>query len=589
MPDEELLRAYEPVIRYNRGELFYPCSVEDFVEVSALYRRTDDEPEELAARGTLTLDRLAELGRVHVGDIIYLQQVDGPLNRKQYKAWRKRPDRVKFKASSRFAAVGLLSRFVDAIMRFTLLLRGRVPGGYAAAVHETYMSTPTKDDCYYYGHVSRDGGYVVLQYWYFYAMNDWRSNFGGVNDHESDWEQVTIFLTDDEEQKPVWVAFSSHDEVGDDLRRRWDDPDIEFVDGTHPVVYAGAGSHSGAYLKGEYLITAGVPLPEWLDTVRRAFLRILPWHEDDDSGAIGIPYIDYKRGDGVSVGPGQDKPWHPVVVSDDTPWVRDYRGLWGLDTHDVFGGERAPAGVRYERKGTVRQSWGQPVAWAGLDKEAPTDAWARGDLEAARKYLTQKLADTDLELAEAREALRAARAAERSQGISPQDPTPRAEELAYEVEEIRRRQMVVRQQLEGVALGLDPRPLPVEPVHSHLRHRAEPMTQDDNVRGRLLRVWSAASASILLAALGILLLFDTTGLLWPIIWIAFAMLVIEAILRRRLASLMMALLIAGLIWLGLWAAWSLFTGNLRMGFGIALLLAAVWMAVQTAREGIRSR
>ncbi|HNO14784.1 MAG: hypothetical protein U0R27_07920 [Candidatus Nanopelagicales bacterium] len=590
MPDDlTLLRQYEPVIRYNRGELFYPCSVEDFVAGSALFRRTDDEPEELAARGSLTLDRLAELGRVHVGDIIYLQQVDGPLTRKEYKAWRKRPDRVKFKTSSRFAAVGLLSRFVDAIMRLTLLLRGRVPGGYAAAAHNAYMNTPTKDDCHYYGHVTRDGGYLVLQYWYFYSMNDWRSNFGGVNDHESDWEQVTIFLTDDEEQKPAWVAFSSHDEVGDDLRRRWDDPDIEFVDGTHPVVYAGAGSHSGAYLKGEYLITAGVPLPDWLDSVRRAFLRILPWHEDDDSGAIGIPYIDYKRGDGVAVGPGQDKPWHPVLVTDDTPWVRDYRGLWGLDTHDVFGGERAPAGVRYERKGTVRQSWGQPVAWAGLDKEAPTDEWARGDLEAARKYLTQKLADTDLELAERREALRAARAAERAQGISPQDPTPRAEELAEEVEEVRRRQMVVRQQLEGVELGLDPRPLPVEPVHAHLRHRAEPIKQDENIRGRLLRLWSAASASILLAALGMLLLFDTTGLLWPIVWIAFAMLVIEAILRRRLASLLMALLVVGLIWLGLWAAWSLFTGNLRVGFGIVLLLAAIWMAVQTAREGIRSR
>ena len=590
MPDDlTLLRQYEPVIRYNRGEMFYPCSVEDFVAASALYRRTDDEPEELAARGSLTLDRLAELGRVHVGDIIYLQQVDGPLTRKEYKAWRKRPDRVKFKTSSRFAAVGLLSRFVDAIMRFTLLLRGRVPGGYAAAVHQAYINTPTRDDCYYYGHVTRDGGYLVLQYWYFYSMNDWRSNFGGVNDHESDWEQVTIFLTDDEEQKPAWVAFSSHDEVGDDLRRRWDDPDIEFVDGTHPVVYAGAGSHSGAYLKGEYLITAGVPLPDWLDTVRRAFLRILPWHEDDDSGAIGIPYIDYKRGDGVSVGPGQDKPWNPVVVTDDTPWVRDYRGLWGLDTHDVFGGERAPAGVRYERKGTVRQSWGQPVAWAGLDKEAPTDQWARGDLEGARKFLTQKLADTDVELSEAREALRAARAAERAQGISPQEPTRRAEELAEEVEAIRKRQMVVRQQLEGVELGLEAPALPVEPVHAHLRHRAEPMRQDDNIRGRLLRVWSAASASILLAALGTLLLFDTTGLLWPIVWIAFAMLVIEAILRRRLASLMMVVLIVGLIWLGLWAAWSLFTGNLRIGFGIVLLLAAVWMAVQTAREGIRSR
>ena len=64
---------------------------------------------------------------------------------------------------------------------------------------------------------------------------------------------------------------------------------------------------------------------------------------------------------------------------------------------------------------------------------------------------------------------------------------------------------------------------------------------------------------------------------------------IEAILRRRLASLLMALLVVGLIWLGLWAAWSLFTGNLRVGFGIVLLLAAIWMAVQTAREGIRSR
>ena len=204
MPDDlTLLRQYEPVIRYNRGEMFYPCSVEDFVAASALYRRTDDEPEELAARGTLTIDRLAELGRVHVGDIIYLQQVDGPLTRKEYKAWRKRPDRVKFKTSSRFAAVGLLSRFVDAILRFTLLLRGRVPGGYAAAVHQAYINTPTRDDCYYYGHVTRDGGYLVLQYWYFYSMNDWRSNFGGVNDHESDWEQVTMFLTDDEEQKPA--------------------------------------------------------------------------------------------------------------------------------------------------------------------------------------------------------------------------------------------------------------------------------------------------------------------------------------------------------------------------------------------------
>lgn len=51
-----------------------------------------------------------------------------------------------------------------------------------------------------------------------------------------------------------WVAFSLHDETGDDLRRRSGDPDITWVDHTHPVVYAGAGSHPGAYLPDEYLV-----------------------------------------------------------------------------------------------------------------------------------------------------------------------------------------------------------------------------------------------------------------------------------------------------------------------------------------------
>ena len=46
---------------------------------------------------------------------------------------------------------------------------------------------------------------------FFYAMKDWRSTFGGVNDHEGDWEQVTLFLTESdaaEEPELAWVAFS---------------------------------------------------------------------------------------------------------------------------------------------------------------------------------------------------------------------------------------------------------------------------------------------------------------------------------------------------------------------------------------------
>jgi hypothetical protein len=589
MSDLELLRTYEPVVRFNRGELFYPSSVEDYVASCALYQtQPRDESVVIAERGTLDLAVLAKLGRENVGEQLYLRQVDEPLNRKQFKAWRKRPDREKFHFSSRFAAVGLLSRLIDSIMRLTLLLRGNVPGGYAAAAQVAYAATPNYDKCYYYGHVSREAGYVILQYWYFYAMTDWRSTFGGVNDHEADWEQVTIYLAE-EGLKPAWVAFSSHDEVGDDLRRRWDDPDIEFVDGTHPVVYAGAGSHSGAYLRGEYLISAAVPLPGWLATVRRSLLRIFPWHKDDGSGAVGIPYIDYKRGDGLSVGPGQPRPWQVVVVDDETPWVRDYRGLWGLDTQDVFGGERAPAGMRYERNGRVRESWSQPVAWAGLDKEAPTEQWALRDLADVQEILEGRLTKVDGQLENAREGLRAARAAERAQGISPQQSTARTRELQKAVDALRHEQATLQQQIEGVEMGLHDRPLPVEPVHAHLRHRATPITQEDTVRGRLLRVWSAASASVMLAALGVLLLAGHSGLLWPVVWIAVAMIVIEAILRRRFLNLLTAVLITGLVILVIYSLWLIITGNLRVGIGALLLVASLYMAVQTAREGIRTR
>ena len=53
------------------------------------------------------------------------------------------------------------------------------------------------------------------------------------------------------------------------------------------------------------------------------------------------------------------------------PWVDGYRGLLGLDTFDRFAGERAPAGPKYTRSGTARQSWNDPIGWAGLAKTAP--------------------------------------------------------------------------------------------------------------------------------------------------------------------------------------------------------------------------
>lgn len=381
----ELMRRYEPVVAYTAGELFFPMSVEAYVDRSALWERSPGarKPDRVVGHGELNLDGLCRIARARTDSALQLRYVPGPLSRTQSLQWRRDPNRPRFRSTSRFAAVGLLGRVLDSLFRFSLLLRGAVPGGLTAALQREYSQSAAASEFPYYAQVTEHAGYVVIQYWFFYAMNDWRSTFGGVNDHEADWEQVSVFLAPDDEFQTdtieqahgadgfhvAWVAFSSHEEVGDDLRRRADDPDIEWVDSTHPVVYAGAGSHSGAYLPGEYLVRVEPPaLRPVLHGLARFRGIIFPWTRDRPRTGLGIPFIDYKRGDGRRIGPGADHVWTPVLIDSQTPWVREYQGLWGLDTTDPFGGERAPAGPRYERNGTIRPSWSDPVGWAGLDK-----------------------------------------------------------------------------------------------------------------------------------------------------------------------------------------------------------------------------
>ena len=71
----------------------------------------------------------------------------------------------------------------------------------AAAAELDYFHMRAKQDKFvYYGRVVRQKDWTVLQYWYFYCFNSWRSGFGGVNDHESDWEMVSIYLYEDDGQ-----------------------------------------------------------------------------------------------------------------------------------------------------------------------------------------------------------------------------------------------------------------------------------------------------------------------------------------------------------------------------------------------------
>ena len=170
-----------------------------------------------------------------------------------------------------------------------------------------------------------EAGWTVLQYWFFYCMNDWRSSFHGINDHEADWEMVNLYLSPDAtgDLTTKWVAFSSHDAEGDALRRRVDDPDLEWV-GQHVVAYPGAGSHSHSPIRTDELVRVDPPILRTpIRWARRALRAITPWTDVSEiEEGLGIPFVDYHRGDGVSIGPGGDREWQPVVIDDTTPWVR---------------------------------------------------------------------------------------------------------------------------------------------------------------------------------------------------------------------------------------------------------------------------
>ncbi len=584
-----LARRFEPVLRYTKGELFLPMPVERYVEAAALFRRMPGEkaPELIAPATKINLATLVSLARHNGGIDLELHFVDKPLSRNEYRRWRRRPDRPRFQGGSPFAMVGLFGRLVDSLMRFSLIVRGKVPGGFAAAAHIRYQDAGTLAPTYYVRAV-RDAGYLVLQYWFFYAMNDWRSTFSGVNDHEADWEQITLFLTEPgagSEPELAWVAFSSHDEVGDDLRRRVDDPDLQLVDGTHPVVHAGAGSHSGAYLAGDYIVSASPPAVEKLTQQWRRFLRaITPSSRIQQRRGIGLPFIDYRRGDGPSVGPGSDEAWTCVVIDDDTPWVRDYRGLWGYDTRDPFGGERAPAGPRYERNGSTRLAWDRPVAWAGLDKVPPTKADELNALQRRAADVELELVAAQVRLADQIDRLRSLHEGLRAQAVEGAHATASYAAAQAAVAATRDEIASLSAERQAVSKALVT-PLPPEPVHAHLRHRALPDQDVLRPARWTLRFWAAISVSVMLLAVAGLIMYGTALGISGFVGIILIVAGIEALIRGRLLPFLAGVVSLFLIFIGIYLA----VTNIRIAIASALVIAAFALLLSNLSGYLRRR
>lgn len=553
--DLALLRRFEPVVRYTAGEQFLPASVEGYLaRTDLLVGRNERERTVRLPLGGVSVAGLAGHA-APPGQNLYLRLVQEPFDGIELARWQMRPDHHRFRAPGRLARVGLFARLVDAGFTVSLLLRGTVPGGTAAAAQVKYADALARDPrILYHARVVRRNGWIVLHYLFFYFMNDYRSTFGGANDHEADWEQVFVYLDDAPDgPRPAWIAAAAHDYTGDDLRRRWDDPDL-VLQGEHPVIFAGGGSHASYFEQGEYLTQLPLPFARGargaLDALRTFWRDTLNQPDPGDlaqriEGALSVPFIDYARGDGRVVGPGGDAGWDVALIDDSVDWVDGYRGLFGLDTFDRFAGERAPAGPKYTRAGTVRQSWNDPLGFAGLDKVAPPSRQPT-HLQARIDTLVGELVTTDESIHELTGRLPGLELEVRAlavDGALSRSHQERATELAaveHELAQARARRADLSDaigasraelmRLESGDAG-DPQ--------AHLHHVMRPVPHEDTRYGILVELWSAISVSIMLLLIVALIWLHLVPWWGALLIGVVGYALIEAALRRRFTQLVL--------------------------------------------------
>ncbi len=594
--DLALLRRYEPVLRFTQGEQFYPTDVDRYVKECSLWEHPPEGRDRLlVAQGDLSLDELVRLRPAPFGAVHYLRFVE-PLSLSESAQVLADQLRLRsllknyFRAGmGRLARGGLLPRIVDALFSASFLLRGRVPAASAAAAELDYFHMRAQKERYvYYGRVAHENGWTVLQYWFFYCYNSWRSGFNGVNDHESDWEMISIYLYENGEQlAPEWVAYASHDFHGDDLRRRWDDAgQLDFIDG-HPVVYVGAGSHASYFCRGEYQAEVNLDLPAWvsrgLESWNNAWTTLLGQRP---LNPFRIPFVDYARGDGLSVGPGQAKSWLPEQIDESTPWVSQYRGLWGLYARDPISGENAPAGPMYNRDGSPRGSWYDLLGFAGLDKVPPPPQ--------ALRLLEENCAGISARQAALRKLIPNKAGELQSLGIKlkSMEGNPhlakqhaalgkQIETLVAEVRGLRRERSENAAMLEGLSERLTrlKRGIKDDP-RAHIHHLALPTRVAHMRFDRAAETWAAISLSLLLFVIVGLMLLTPHFLILGLALITILFVVIESILRGAfvqtvgLISTLLAILSALILVVHFWY-W------IVMG---ALLAMAIFLMWQRLRE-----
>ena len=259
-PDARLLAAYEPVMQFDRLEQFQPTKVESFI--------TDADLERLTDNGSWA--------------VVESHPAPGDLPGPGSGNWRLNQD-----TCTPDAPLGGLACYAAA-------------GSQGAAGRTVY------------GRVAREGGEIVLQYWYFYYDDVYSYTYPPSDfiwqAHEGDWENVDVVLTGD--GQPLFVGYSQHC-LGQ--RRAW--KDTMRVDDTHPNVFVAVGSHANYFDAGTHPIN--------VDCIPKPAITLLV--------AMGLPLpVDYSF-PGPAAGPpesfGSVMPIHQIGDGD-TSWLQ-FPGAWG--------------------------------------------------------------------------------------------------------------------------------------------------------------------------------------------------------------------------------------------------------------------
>jgi hypothetical protein len=212
-----------------------------------------------------------------------------------------------------------------------------------------------------YAHVATEAGKpgkLALQYWLFYAFNDFN------NTHEGDWEMIQlVFDADDARealgQVPAVVGYSSHEGAE---KAEWGEEKLDVVDGTHPVVFPGAGSHANKFTEALYLgssAEAGVGCDDTRGPHRELRPAVTTIPSDARAAVAAYPWIDFEGRWGElqaaffngPTGPNLKTQWtKPITWSEgwrDRSYAVPTAGLFGTSATDFFCGavERGSRGL----------------------------------------------------------------------------------------------------------------------------------------------------------------------------------------------------------------------------------------------------